>query len=71
MENKEGGFFWGVLLGAIATAIAGGVYLSRSSRSSKIGVDFEEVPARGKTKPASGRGKTGAVRRVRRVSAKK
>jgi hypothetical protein len=37
MAKHEGGFFWGVLLGAAAAAIAGAVAVARSFRSSKDG----------------------------------
>lgn len=37
MAKHEDGFFWGVLLGAAAAAIAGAVALARSFRSSKDG----------------------------------
>jgi len=36
MAKYESGFFWGVLLGAITTAIAGCVALTRSFRSTPV-----------------------------------
>jgi hypothetical protein len=64
MEKHEGGFFWGVLLGATAVAIAGCVVLCRSFRCCADGIDSWDDLPQGKGKPTSGRGKAGAKRRV-------
>jgi gas vesicle protein len=46
MAKNEGGFFWGVLLGAIAAAIAGCLVLTRSSRTFPIGAGTAKSPAK-------------------------
>ena len=61
MAKHEGVFFWGVLLGAITTAIAGCVALSRSFRSTPAASGAAKRAAPGPRKP-----KTGAARQVRR-----
>ncbi len=61
MAKHEGGFFWGVLLGAITAAIAGCVVLSRSFKSTPVSSGSpKRVPVRAR-KP-----KTGVVRQARR-----
>ena len=59
MAKHEGGFFWGVLLGAITAAIAGCVALSRSFRTTPAGSGAVKSAAPGARKP-----KTGVVRPV-------
>jgi len=71
MAKHEGYFFWGAVLGAVTAAIAGCVMLAKSFRSSPAGSDFPKVLPRSKRKSQPNSGKTGTVRRVRRVSAKK
>jgi hypothetical protein len=68
MDKHEGGFFWGVLLGAAAVAIAGGVILARSCRNYSVGIDsWEDLPKK-KGKPPA---KPGQAGRKRRPAAKK
>lgn len=63
MAKHEGGFFWGVLLGAVAAAIAGSVILSRSCQTFMAsGATGKMTPQRTR-KPKNGK--------VRRVAAKK
>jgi len=64
MNENNKNFFWGVLLGAAAAALAGAVALSRSFRRSKDGGETWAPPAKRKTgaaprpaKPAAGSGK--------------
>lgn len=68
MDKHEGSFFWGVLLGAVAMAIAGGVIVARSFRNYSVGIDSWDDLPQGKAKPATGRAK--AVRK-RKPAAKK
>jgi|WetSurMetagenome_2_1015567.scaffolds.fasta_scaffold152501_3 hypothetical protein len=64
MDKHEGSFFWGVLLGAVTMAIAGGLMLARSCRSYSVGIDsWEDLPKK-KTRPAAKPGKAGKKRRV-------
>jgi hypothetical protein len=62
MEKHEGYFFWGVLLGAAAAAIAGCVILARSFKGSPAGGGSPRVAPRGGTRPVSARARTGAQR---------
>ena len=69
MNETNKNFFWGVLLGAAAAALAGAVALSRSFRSSKDGGQTMVPPARRKSGPVAHRSKssTGPVKKpVRR-----
>lgn len=61
MAKHEGGFFWGVLLGAIAAAIAGCVALSRSFRGTPVSNGSPAKAPRSARPP-----KTGARRQVSR-----
>jgi hypothetical protein len=67
-EKNNGYFFWGMVLGAAAAAIAGCVALARSFKT----VATPAAPAgRGKARPKPVAGRSGATRRVRRVAAAK
>jgi hypothetical protein len=68
MDKHEGGFFWGVLLGAVTVAIAGCVVLCRSFRCGAVGIDSWDDLPKGKGKPAVKPGK--AVRKRRPVAKK-
>lgn len=46
MAKTEGGFFWGVLFGAIAAAIAGCLVLARSSKTYPAGAGKAKSPAK-------------------------
>jgi len=61
MAKHESGFFWGVLLGAITTAIVGCVALSRSFRSTPARSASPRRAPKSALAP-----KTGAVRQPRR-----
>ncbi len=71
MAKINGGFFWGVLLGAAAAALAGAVAMTRCFRTSRDGGGSWTGPAKGGKKPAPGRGKGGNAGRTRRAAAKK
>jgi len=66
MAKHEGGFFWGVLLGAITAAIAGCVALSRSFRGTPAGGGSPKSAPLSARKP-----KTGARRQVKAGNKKK
>jgi hypothetical protein len=59
MSDKEGGGFWGLVLGFAAVAIAGAVFLTRSFRTSRDGGKTWEEPAKKKVQA-----KTGTVRKA-------
>jgi hypothetical protein len=59
MAKNTGGFFWGVLLGAVATAIAGCVVMSGSCKTFPAGAS----PVKSQPKRAPKR-KAGTVRRI-------
>ncbi len=63
MNKHEGGFFWGVLLGAATVAIAGCVILAGLSRCGAAGIDSWDDLPKGKGKPAAGRAKAVKKRR--------
>lgn len=71
MNETNKNFFWGVLLGAAAAALAGAVALSRSFRSSKDGGQTMAPPARRKNGPVTRRSKssTGPVKKTVRRKA--
>ncbi len=69
MDENNKNFFWGVLLGAVAAALAGAVALSRSFRGSKDGAKtFAPAAGRkGGPAPRRSRSSTGpAKKNVRR-----
>ncbi len=71
MAKTSGGFFWGVLLGAAAAAIAGAVALTRGFRTFMYGGGSRQSPARGGEKTGPGRGKGGNAGSARRAAARK
>jgi hypothetical protein len=62
MAKYEGGFFWGVLLGAVTAAIAGCLALSRSFRTTPAVSGAAKRATPGPRKP-----KSGAARQVRKA----
>jgi hypothetical protein len=71
MAKLESGFFWGVLAGVAAVAIAGAMALTCSFRGSKDGGGTWESVPQGRSKPGPGRAKAGGKKRVRPSAAKK
>jgi hypothetical protein len=65
MKKIESGFYWGVLAGIAAVAIAGAVALTISFRSSKPGGGSREAMQKGTNKPRANRGKARRVQRKR------
>jgi len=63
MAKNKGGFIWGVLLGAVATAIAGILVMSRSCKTF--------MASGGMAKSAPKRAAKRKTGKVRRIAAKK